>query len=263
MILKNILITFLVALSVVSCSDQPSDSHSDTAIKRTQSINVAENSTQLQTDTQSDEHQVTGFQPDYISAVDLNQRYKDSNTPMVFDVRSKASFAQSHIQFALHVPYGKTSEDDLSQINGLRKDSEIVTYCGCPRHLSSLAAKHLTDLGYSNVKVLYDGFWVWRDSGYPTVTAQQSADTTELRFRGQLAGETKQVANTDLFVRHTKTGQLEAARTNIKGEFEFEFHLYDYESSDHFEFIVADLNNPSIAKQRYSDQSAMNIQIVL
>ena len=261
--MKNILIILVSAFVVASCSDQQPVNQPDTVIKSTQSINITENITPLQSEPDSHDHQVDGFAPNYISAVDLNQRYIDSSNPLVFDVRSKASFDQSHIQFALHVPYGKTSEDDLAQIDRLDKSSEIVTYCGCPRHLSSLSAKHLTDLGYTNVKVLYDGFWVWRDSGYPTVTLQQSAQTTELLFKGRLAGEAEQIADTDLFVRHIKTGQLEAARTNIKGEFQFEFHLYDYDSKDQFEFIVDDLNNSSIAKTRYSNQSAENIQLVL
>jgi len=249
---------FLATMLLVACSEQETTIDLQTNLVPVGSINVVSS-------TESSEHATAEFTPNYISAVDLNARFEQQNQPFIFDVRSKGSFEKSHIESALWVPYGKTEETDLARIGDLDLDTEIVTYCGCPRHLSSLQAKFLTGLGYTNVKVLYDGLWVWQDSGFPTIYGE-AAPTTVLKFSGKLIKSDENVDQTDVFLRHVKSGQLEAARSNIDGTFGFDFHLYDYQANDAFELMVTKLDSPvvkTLAPEMSDTDPAIQIDIIL
>ncbi|MBX2868698.1 MAG: rhodanese-like domain-containing protein [Acidiferrobacterales bacterium] len=229
-------IILLATTLLIACSEQESTIEPET--DPVGSINV-------ESSIDAQDHSTPEFIPDYISAVDLNARFEQQSEPFIFDVRSKGSFEKSHIQSALWVPYGNTEESDLMKIVNLNKDSEIVTYCGCPRHLSSLQAKFLKDLGYNNVKVLYDGLWVWQENGFPTLYAE-TTQTTMLKFSGELISSDHSVNRTDVFLRHVKSGQLEAARSTADGTFSFDFHIYDYRPDDEFELMLTQLDSPAI-----------------
>ena len=228
----------LTTTLLIACSEQESTIEAQANIEPEGSINVV-------SPTESQDHSTSKFTPDYISAVDLNKRFEQHNEPFIFDVRSKGSYEKSHIKSARWVPYGNTDESDLARIVNLGEDSEIVTYCGCPRHLSSLQAEFLEGLGYTNVKVLYDGLWVWQDNGFPTVYTQ-STQTTLLKFSGKLVSNDINLDQTDVFLKHAKSGQLEAAKSSSDGTFAFDFHLYDYQPDDKFELMIAQLDSPVI-----------------
>ena len=257
--------TFIITtLFLSACSEDNRDiqsSHID-----------AEPSTSQITESQPVEE--NKFQPDYISADDLNTLFSKNELPFIFDVRSEASFEQSHITNALSMPYGKTDDTRLTSA-GLTKDSFIVTYCGCPRHLSSLSAADLSERGYSNIKVLYEGYWHWKDSGYPVIERQGKVAITQLKFKGlvtqsnnssnNLADNTGNVpvSGIDLFLKHQESGQLEAVATNPEGEFEVEFNVYDYQDTDLFEVIIADINSSPIKHTTGQKESVNYLNIHL
>jgi len=239
--MKNLWRGFFFILTttlLIACSEHEPTLESQTDIKHVEIVNV-------EFPVEAQNRSTPEFIPDYISAKDLNTRFEQQSEPFIFDVRSSASFEKSHIQSALWVPYGNTEESDLMKITSLGKDSEIVTYCGCPHHLSTLQAKYLKDLGYSNVKVLYDGFWVWKDSGFPTFYTE-TTQTTMLKFSGKLLSADNSANQTDVFLRHIKSGQLEAARSTVDGTFSFDFHIYDYQPDDKFELMITKLDTPVV-----------------
>jgi rhodanese-related sulfurtransferase len=206
--------------------------------------------------TDSHDHSTgSDFTPNYISAEDLNRRFEQKSTPFIFDVRNKASYQQSHIETAFLMPYGQTDDSDLAELVSLGKDSEIITYCGCPRHLSTLSADNLTRRGYQNVKVLYEGFWHWKDSGFPTFEISSNTATTLLKFEGLVESHQNPVSGIDLFLRHAKSGQLEAVRTDAQGKFDVEFHLFGYESDDKFDLMVSNVSaQPLLALTAAADK---------
>ncbi|MEM7193434.1 MAG: rhodanese-like domain-containing protein [Pseudomonadota bacterium] len=252
------LLLIFSTIFLVACSEQEPAQSSQSNVEPAGIINVAPSS-------DSHEHSTPDFTPNYISAEDLNSRFEERSEPFIFDVRSKVGYEKSHIKSALWVPYGNTKDSDLAKITGLDKNSEIVTYCGCPRHLSTLQAKFLTDLGYSNVKVLYDGLWVWQDSGFPTIYGQ-AAQTTLLKFSGSLASTDRTTMETDVFLRHVRSGQLEAARTSADGRFTFDFHLYGYQSNDEFELMISELDSvvvKTVAPTSTGDHNDIQIDVFL
>ena len=212
----------------------------------------------------SDTVKIEAFTPEYISAQDLNLAFENNDLPYVFDVRSEPSYEKSHIQWALSMPYGNTDEARLASVQGLTKQSPIVTYCGCPRHLSTLSAEALGKQGYQNVRVLYEGFWHWKEQQYPTIeNVTSTASTTVIRFKGELLENQNTVAGQDLFLQHARSGQLEAVRTDSQGQFELEFHIYEYQDDDRFNLIVASLDNQPVMQLSANPDSPNIIKVSL
>jgi rhodanese-related sulfurtransferase len=211
----------------------------------------------------SDAAKIEAFTPEYISAQDLNTAFEKSELPYVFDVRSEPSYEKSHIQWSLSMPYGNTDEARLAGVQGLTKQSPIVTYCGCPRHLSTLSAEALGKQGYQNVRVLYEGFWHWKDIGFPIVDNEATTSITILRLEGILTEDGEAADNRDVFLRHQKTGQLEAVRVSADGEFKVDFHLYDYQDGDNFEIILDHIENQSVRLVVASREPAAKLNLNL
>jgi len=211
-------------LTLTSCTESPNLDLADNTIQQQEPAVITPNSED----------------PEYILVEELSSRITDGSAPFVFDVRAKASYAESHILAAYSTPYGQTDQAELDQIEGLKTSSEIVTYCGCPRHLSTLMARHLEDLGFDNVKVLYEGYWHWKDNNYPIVEGVV-ATRTSLRFEGDIIGDVDSTKESDVFIRNNRNGQLEAARTDVNGNFATQFEVLNFQPTDTFSVYVNSL----------------------
>jgi len=129
----------------------------------------------------------------------------ESDRARFADARSQTAYAESHIDGAVWSPArnGQSSDDPVESWD---TDTLIVTYCGCPHHLSSMRAASLIDAGYENVVALDDGFWAWQDAGYPVVGGNPDYEPplrvvegqTDPAFAGEMA-----------WVRHDPSGQRE------------------------------------------------------
>lgn len=111
----------------------------------------------------------------------LNQLLQSTakNKPTVFQIGSHVMFNQAHIVGAIYAgPGSQPSGLQLleSAVASLPKNQPIVLYCGCCpwNHCPNVgpAYKHLHDLGFINVKVLYvaNNFGAdWVEKGYHVV----------------------------------------------------------------------------------------------
>ena len=183
----------------------------------------------------------------FILAANLYERMQSDERLYVFDVRAQTSFDKSHIRGALHMPFGKVDAADVGALAGMTPETPIVTYCGCPHHLSGLAADQLTEWGYRNVRVLYEGFWHWRDHQYP-LAALDNPPARELAFAGRITEDGQPMAEVDVFIRNARNGQLEAAGTDANGRFQTGFHVYDSRADDRFEVLIGSLEAPVVAR---------------
>jgi rhodanese-related sulfurtransferase len=82
------------------------------------------------------------------------------------DARSEAVYRRSHVEGAVWSPAPDGQEAD-DPVESWPADALVVTYCGCPHHLSSMRAASLIDAGYQAVAALDEGYWAWHDAGYP------------------------------------------------------------------------------------------------
>jgi rhodanese-related sulfurtransferase len=203
-------------------------------------------------------HGDSNFKPNFIKADYLNTILDKHEKLYLFDVRGDLSYNELHIKGALSKPIPITP----ALVMGIPKDAKIVTYCGCPHHLSSIGAEQLTKLGYTDVHVLDEGFWYWKDKNYPMAKGKDAKNVklSELNISGNLMKDAQPVSGKDIYIKHMKTGQLEATRTDKNGFYDMKFHIYDYESKDDFKFYVDDLKNPI---QDFKTDKADNKNIIV
>lgn len=88
-----------------------------------------------------------------------------NDTAVFVDARGEPQYEKAHIKGAVnsHVSDGS----DPGAVGQFSTDTRIVTYCGCPHHLSSIRALSLLTIGYEEVYALDEGFFEWQDRGYP------------------------------------------------------------------------------------------------
>ncbi len=81
----------------------------------------------------------------------------------ILDARPGSDYVTEHISGAVSVPFFAPDE----YVDQLPKDTWLVAYCGCPHAESGLLVDALKERGFSKLKVLDEGFFVWKDRGYP------------------------------------------------------------------------------------------------
>lgn len=101
----------------------------------------------------------------FISVETAYEWYEEGSAVFV-DSRPISSFNDSHVTGALPSPATPEYRLEPDPVEELSKDRRIVTYCACPNHLATLRAEQLTDAGYTEVYVLEDGYFDWRET-YP------------------------------------------------------------------------------------------------
>ena len=85
------------------------------------------------------------------------------------DARSPADFAVGHVALAHNLPSEEFAQYYPQVSAMLTKDAALVVYCdGVQCELSRQLAVQLRSLGYTNVRLLINGWTVWRKAGLPT-----------------------------------------------------------------------------------------------
>ncbi|WP_439027956.1 rhodanese-like domain-containing protein [Haloarchaeobius sp. DT45] len=112
--------------------------------------------------------------------VDETYQWYQNDEAKFADARGKEQYDEAHITGAVSSPV--QTAIDGSPVGDWAKDARIVTYCGCPHHLSSMRAAELQKAGYTRVYVIDEGFYEWTDRGYPVTGASAKQ---EFQIRGQ------------------------------------------------------------------------------
>jgi len=95
----------------------------------------------------------------YVHSAELT----DAKNIVFLDTRKKEEFEVSHIKNAVWVGYDSFREDLVKQKLG-NKNAEIVVYCSIGVRSEDIGEK-LLDAGYTNVKNLYGGIFLWKNQG--------------------------------------------------------------------------------------------------
>ena len=82
------------------------------------------------------------------------------------DARAPSDYVAGHIAGANDVPFYEASQ----YLFALPKDKWLVCYCACPHAESGQLADTLFANGFTKVTILDEGFFVWRERGYPVHT---------------------------------------------------------------------------------------------
>jgi len=93
---------------------------------------------------------------------------------LFIDARSGAEYDAGHIKGAKSLPYKEADWQFVEVMAGVPEESAIITYCdGKMCELSMELAVFLRNAGYKNVKVLSNGWSVWKQNGLPVETRAQ------------------------------------------------------------------------------------------
>jgi rhodanese-related sulfurtransferase len=93
------------------------------------------------------------------------------NAAVFLDARTPAEYDQGHIQGAVNLPWHEVDTYFETVIMTLDPEALHITYCdgeACP--LSHDLAVFLKDLGFTRVKVLVNGWTLWKEHDLPVTT---------------------------------------------------------------------------------------------
>ena len=94
-----------------------------------------------------------------------------SGKAVFLDARPTEFYNLGHIRGAINLPYEEFDELFPTVMRRINHDSTIITYCdgeGC--QLSKKLALTLKENGYTNVKILENGWTTWKEADLPTDT---------------------------------------------------------------------------------------------
>lgn len=100
-----------------------------------------------------------------------------TNKAFFLDARPADIYAEGHIHGAINLPWQYVEEQCFEVIDQIPPDKTIITYCDGPTcHLGDFLADFLKDLGCEKVRVLENGWSVWKQNklpvGIPEVPAE-------------------------------------------------------------------------------------------
>lgn len=97
-------------------------------------------------------------------SVDAVKTEMDRGAAMILaDARPPADYVTEHIRGAVSVPFYEATQ----YLEKLPKNVWIVCYCACPHAESGVVYDTLKKQGYTKIKVLDEGFDVWKQKQYP------------------------------------------------------------------------------------------------
>jgi mono/diheme cytochrome c family protein/rhodanese-related sulfurtransferase len=99
-----------------------------------------------------------------MTSVDVVSAQLARKARMLFlDARVPSDYEIEHIAGAYNVPF----YDPTPYLDKLPKSTWLVAYCGCPHAESGNLARQLVNAGFTQVTVLDEGLWVWKERGHP------------------------------------------------------------------------------------------------
>ncbi len=92
----------------------------------------------------------------------------DENRAVFLDARDKGLFEQGCIKGAKSLPWHSVDDHFIDIVEGIVNGTLIITYCdGETCDLSHKLALFLKEMGFSNVKILVNGWTVWQEMNFP------------------------------------------------------------------------------------------------
>lgn len=123
-----------------------------------------------------------------LAPIDVVKKWYDRAEARFVDARGLTQYKRSHIYGGVLSTAQQKSTG--GGINSWPKGDRIVTYCGCPHHLSSLRAAGLQKAGFSRVYAIDEGFGEWSKREYPmsgtAFTSESQSDISKWVIEGNL-----------------------------------------------------------------------------
>lgn len=101
--------------------------------------------------------------PEMTSVEVVSAQLKRKAKMLILDARVPSDYEMEHIAGAYNVPF----YDPTPFLDKLPKSTWLVAYCGCPHAESGNLARELVKAGFTQVTVLDEGLWIWKERGNP------------------------------------------------------------------------------------------------
>jgi len=102
-----------------------------------------------------------------ISLAEAKILFKE-NKAVFLDARSRDLFDEGHIKGSRSLPWHEVDDYFQEALQGMDREAPVITYCdGESCNLSHDLALFLKNMGFSNVKVLINGWTVWIENKLP------------------------------------------------------------------------------------------------
>ncbi len=112
----------------------------------------------------------------YVSARELRAALSADQRLILLDARPMSDWLAGHLPGSLPVPF----YSDHASLSRIPDDGTwIVVYCGCPHAAADRVAQRLSERGITTLSVLDEGFWFWKDNGFPVVTGPERFDVAQ------------------------------------------------------------------------------------
>jgi rhodanese-related sulfurtransferase len=164
------------------------------------------------------------------SYISVDEVVKEMDKYTIVDVRSPYEYRIEHIKGAISAPVNII--DTYFEKGIIPTNKPIVFYCACPHHLSEIAAGKAKEYGIKNVFVLNEGFFGWRDKGYPTEGLRKGEKPNTFVSLGFVLRDGKPVKFVRVWFIHKRTGQMEVAYTSSDGFYKSELNFFDIKPGD-------------------------------
>ena len=97
-----------------------------------------------------------------------------SRGAVFMDARPLGEYTKGHIQGAISLPWHEAEQRVMDITADLANEAAIITSCdGDTCDLSKDLALFLENLGFTNVRLLLNGWTVWHEAGLPVETGNQ------------------------------------------------------------------------------------------
>ena len=92
------------------------------------------------------------------------------------DARPQADYEKGHIKRALSLPWNEVDRNFMRVTEDISPDTPIISYCdGETCELSHNLAIFLLDMGFSNVRILINGWALWKEEDLPMESGSSAA----------------------------------------------------------------------------------------
>ena len=102
-----------------------------------------------------------------VSLSEAEKMFEDK-AAVFMDARSKEEYDAGHIQGAISLPWHEVEQQIMGVVERIPPDRAIITYCdGETCALSKDLALFLKEMGYEKVRVLVNGWSLWKGAELP------------------------------------------------------------------------------------------------
>jgi len=151
-----------------------------------------------------------------LAPIDLVQNWYHRGEARFVDARGTPQYEEAHVYGAVLSPAQQGAEG--GGIEGWPYADRVVTYCGCPHHLSSIRAAGLQKAGFEEVYALDEGFFEWLNRDLPMAGTSFASDTQASRSEWAITGATDP-AYAGKYVWASAARQYEAAPVETDGSY--------------------------------------------